>query len=534
MTNLLVQPLIDALPGGPATLPGVLARLIRDEVDAFPALRAHQAPAWHMFLVQVAALALHRADRRNAPDTEEAWRNLLRGLTPQFANDEPWTLVVDDWSRPAFLQPPVPDGSRLENDVPTPDALDLLITARNHDLKQAIARQSDPQDWAFALVSLQTGEGYGGAGNQGIARMNGGSSSRTLLGLAPLAEGTRTITPRWGPWFKRDVEVLLQTRNEELRQQAHLEYKPNDGIGLTWTVPWPEGAQLQLRELDIWFVDVCRRIRLRERDGRLCGKKGNSKATRIQAKHLKGVLGDPWAPVHKIEAKSFTLGEGDFGYRTLAKLLLGDKDSHDWLLPVLARPTAEERGQDAMVVVAAAIARGNSKTEGFRSRVLPIGGKCAYYLSLERQREKLFQLAQEQMTEIARFDAALRYSLALAAAGGDHSKIDKNRYETTREARSRFDAAVDPMFFEYLWQRREAQEDNEEAMTTQQKDFVRALFDRAKEIFETALPSIPCPSLLRPRAEVRARNAFFGMVHNAFPELFQRSAQEEVNDVPAG
>lgn len=532
MTNLLVQPFIHASPGEPTTLPGVLARLVRDEVDAFSALRAHQAPAWHMFLVQIAALALHRADRRNASDTEEDWRNLLRGLTPQFTNDEPWSLVVDDGSLPAFLQPPVPDGSRLENDVPTPDALDLLITARNHDLKQAIARLGDPQDWVFALVSLQTGEGYGGAGNQGIARMNGGSSSRTLLGLAPLSEGTRTITPRWGPWFKRDVEVLLQTRDEQLRQQAHLEYKPTDGIGLTWTVPWPEGAQLQLRELDIWFVDTCRRIRLRERDGRLFGKKGNSKATRIQAKHLKGVLGDPWAPVHKAEAKSFTLGEGDFGYRTLARLLLGEKSSHDWLLPVLARPTAEERDKDAMVIVAAAIARGNSKTEGFRSRVLPIGGRRAYTLSLEKPREKLFQLAQQQMVEIARFDTALRYALALVAAGGDHSKIGKNQYETTREARSRFDAAVDPMFFEHLWQRNEAQEKSEEAMAASQKDFVLSLFGRAKEIFETALPSIPCPSLLRPRSEVRARNAFFGTLYKAFPELFQRPAREEMNDVP--
>lgn len=533
MTNLLVRPLIHASPGEAATLPGVLARLVRDEIDAFPALRPHQAPAWHMFLVQVAALALHRADLGSAPDTEEEWRNLLRSLTPKFADDEPWHLVIDDWSRPAFLQPPVPDDSRLENDVPTPDALDLLITARNHELKQAIARQGDPQDWMFALVSLQTGDGYGGAGNQGIARMNGGSSSRTMLGLAPLPEGTRTITPRWGPWFRRDVEVLLQTRDEELHRQAHLEYKRIDGIGLTWTVPWPEGGQLQLRELDIWFVDVCRRIRLRERDGRLYGRKGNSKATRIQAKHLKGVLGDPWAPVHKTEAKSFTLGEGDFGYRTMTRLLLGEKDSHDWLLPVLARPTTQERNEDAMAIVAAAIARGNSKTEGFRSRVLPVGGRHAYLLSHDRQREKLFRLAQEQMVEIARFDTALRYGLALAAAGGDHSKIDKSGYERTREARSRFDAAVDPTFFEHLWQRRDAQEVGEEAMAKQRMQFLQVLFDCAKENFEAALPSIPCQSLLRPRAEVRARNAFFGTIYSAFPELLRQSTQEERSDAPA-
>ena len=104
-----------------------------------------------------------------------------------FPDDEPWRLVVDDRSKPAFLQPPVPKDVTLNKDVATPDALDLLITARNHDLKQAIARRADPEDWIFALVSLQTGEGYGGGsgGYQGIARMNGGWSSRPMMALAP-------------------------------------------------------------------------------------------------------------------------------------------------------------------------------------------------------------------------------------------------------------------------------------------------------------------------------------------------------------
>ena len=80
----------------------------------------------------------------------------MRDLTPGFAADEPWQLVVEDWTQPAFLQPPVPDGVTLANPVPTPDALDLLITSKNHDLKQAVARQGQPEDWLFALVSLQT------------------------------------------------------------------------------------------------------------------------------------------------------------------------------------------------------------------------------------------------------------------------------------------------------------------------------------------------------------------------------------------
>lgn len=187
-SNLLTQPLLQTKPVGWMTLPGLLACLVRDEVDSFPALRPHQSPAWHMFLVQLAALALHGAGADHIPETETEWVRVLRGLTPEFPADEPWCLVVDDSTKPAFLQPPLPAGVLLKTQVATPDALDLLITSRNHDLKQEVAREANAQDWVLALVSLQTGEGYGGAGNQGIARMNGGSSSRPMLGLAPISQ----------------------------------------------------------------------------------------------------------------------------------------------------------------------------------------------------------------------------------------------------------------------------------------------------------------------------------------------------------
>lgn len=135
-----------------------------------------------MFRVQLAALALDRSGLSEPPREEAAWRDLLLTLTDGAA--EPWTLVEADRGRPAFLQPPDPGGLKWEL-VPTPDALDLLITSKNHDLKAAQAVRAMPEDWIYALVSLQTSEGYGGRGNFGIARMNGGSSSRAMLGSPP-------------------------------------------------------------------------------------------------------------------------------------------------------------------------------------------------------------------------------------------------------------------------------------------------------------------------------------------------------------
>jgi len=521
MFNLLTDAFITALPLGALTLPGTLAALARDEVDDFPALRAHQGMFWHMFLVQLAALALHGAGETEIPQDEETWRSLLRGLTKDFPDDEPWCLVVDDWSKPAFMQAAVPDGVKLDNPVPSPDALDLLITSKNHDLKQTVARRAEPEDWLFALVTLQTGEGYGGAGNHGIARMNGGSSSRPMLALAPLSgPGSRGMAPRPGAWFRRDVRVLLDTRDKVL-DNTPFDYPLSGGIGVTWAVAWPEGSQLRTRDLDIWFIETCRRVRLAARDGVLHGFRGTSKAPRIDTKHLNGAVGDPWAPVQRAENKSLTLASGDFDYRRLTELLF----SGDWIRPVLAELADADGQGETLAVVAAALSRGNSKTEGFKSRIVPLSGRVSR--ALGTRRAELHELARSQVETIAAFDRALRDALVLAAAGGERQKIKKELYEPTSPARGHLDRYADEIFFEHLWRRFEAQEAGPEALQAEERAFAAKLWDRTQAIFEQALPALPCPSLFRPRAEARARSLLRFLVKKRYPDLFPKQQQME-------
>jgi len=141
--NLLKDPLVQVEfhdSSNARSLPEVFATLMADRDACFPALRAHQEPAWHMFLAQLGAIAAHRAGLTSPPDDAATWQDILGRLTRgAFPHDEPWCLVVEDWSKPAFLQPPVPDTLGLEKHAATPDALDMLITSRNHDLKQSIA-----------------------------------------------------------------------------------------------------------------------------------------------------------------------------------------------------------------------------------------------------------------------------------------------------------------------------------------------------------------------------------------------------------
>ncbi|MBS0301732.1 MAG: type I-E CRISPR-associated protein Cse1/CasA, partial [Proteobacteria bacterium] len=184
------------------SLPELLVALAANGVRDFPRLRPHQRHPWHAFLVQLAAIALRHAGQ-DQPWTEAAdWRVALRDLTPDDADGAPWCLVAPP-DRPALLQAPVP-GENIAawtNLLHAPDALDMLVTSKNHDLKAARAHGAEADDWLFALLSLQTQEGFLGAGNYGISRMNGGFASRPGVGVAPVGA--------WGARWRADVTSAL-------------------------------------------------------------------------------------------------------------------------------------------------------------------------------------------------------------------------------------------------------------------------------------------------------------------------------------
>ena len=515
--NLLTNPLISASTAQRLSLPGLLAAMACGEVTGFPALRPHQRPAWHMFLVQLAALALWTAKREDLPDDAAEWTDLLRALTPNHVDDCPWRLVVGDDVQPAFLQPPAPAGLKW-SPVPTPDALDLLITARNHDIKQSVARHVELEDWLFALVSLQTSAGYDGAGNYGIARMNGGSSSRPMMGLVPAHDENYRIN--LSKWWRRDVERLLHER----RAGNGSEFGSEGGPALLWCPDWPEGSQLDLRTLDPWFIEVCRRVRLVRPEQGLSAVRAVSKAARIDAKVYRGHVGDPWAPVHISDRKSLTLAGGDFDYRRLAELLFGG----EWKVPLLATLGASETAKGS-VLVAEALSRGNSKTEGFKSRMVPVPDRAVRLF----RSDAAGKLSKFQLDEIKAFDEALRNALALLAGRGDWDNVRKGQYASSRSARERFDRAADTLFFPYLWRRLVAENSSDaDAQQTTGRAFRLALLDAANAELEASMSSIPCATIQRPKAEARARRAFRSRVWKLDSQLQQTGKQEDIDAEP--
>lgn len=504
--NLLSAPVFSVGNGPRATLPGLLATMARGEAADLVRLRPHQRPAWHMFLVQLAALALDHGGKDGPPDSDDAWCDLLRGLTAEHPDDAAWMLIGDDAEKPAFLQPPDPGGLKW-TPVETADALDMTITARNHDLKQTIAWGGEAEDWVFALVSLQTMEGYGGAGNNGIARMNGGSSSRPMLGLCPMEPGG-AIDP--SAWWWRDVRRLLAARKAGHDPVVGTPRGP----ALIWCLPWPEGHALPAPDLDPWFIEICRRVRLVDGPGGISAKRATSKGARIDGKPFNGVLGDPWCPVTADGTKALTLGGGRFDYKKLHELM-----GPDWRLPLLAQP----RDEGDMLLIAEAFSRGNSKTEGFRSRVLPVPGDIQSWF----RTDTVGVISRSQIDDVAKADAALRNGLAVMAASGDGGDLMKEHYAQSRPARADFDAAVDAIFFDHLWAQLRVAEKGEEERFAVRQAFHVALKALARRAFDDGLRGIVCASLFRPRAEARATRMFERRLFKAFGA----PAKEETADV---
>lgn len=481
------------------SMPGLFAAMTRGEVAGFPALRPHQRPAWHMFLVQLAVMALHKAGQNNLPKEEGGWRSALRGLTLGFPGDEPWHLVVATRSIPAFLQPSDPGGVKW-SEVQTPDALDMLITSRNHDVKREIAHQATPQDWIFALISLQTMEGFSGRSNYGIARMNGGSSSRTMLALAPSKAGSAVVDP--SVWWERDVLSILAKRSGSL------------GKGLLWLEPWPEGASLDLDTLDPLFIEVCRRVRLVASSGTIVAERSTSNTARIEAKLAKGNTGDPWAPLHIIEGKSFSLGERDWTHEVLVALLF--KSDPEWQVPPLALTHAAETAEP-MLLIAEAFSRGNSKTDGFRSRVVPVPKAMVSELFGPIPRS----VTEDILKDITAVDRALRDGIAMFAADGDRDKkLGKDHYARSAPARAALRRQADALFFPELWARVALKSDADFAPV--RLAFLEKLAGLARTEFQAALRSIPTSSLMRPRAEVRGRSSFERGLYLAMRGLKQK------------
>jgi CRISPR system Cascade subunit CasA len=494
------------------SLPEIYAALAGDRIVRFPALRCHQAPAWHAFLVQVAVLGCEANDLAELPgDEPEVWRSVLRALTPDHAKDEPWCLVGPA-AAPALLQSPVPGGdlAGFKSEIGAPDELDLLVTSKNHDLKAARMVAAEPDDWFFALLSLQTQEGFLGAGNYGIARMNGGFGSRPYMRLARAGSGT-------GGEVMRDLRILLGQSKVMARQARDNLLMTADAMALTWLEPWDGVTPITLDRLHPLFVEVCRRVRLVQRDGRIIALATQSKAARIDAKSVNGVLGDPWAPVETSAdpPKVFSITQGGFSYRKLTELLFGS-DKRSYARPLLAKAYGSECGQ-ALVLHVAALARGQGKTEGFHVRAIPVSEGASPWIN--DPASILGNRAKARVRTAGDISGkALRPALVVLVQKGaaEPSWNKPSNDPLVGPALRRFDQRIDEIFFERLC----AAVDIDISDDAASRLWAEELVEIAREILAEAAETAPRGSERRIIAVARARNLLEGALRKLLPDLY--------------
>jgi len=480
------------------TLPELLAHLGRgDELEPL-ALRPHQQHAWHAFLVQLGALAAHRTGQRSLAWPADAWRRALLELAGD-GGDAAWSLVVPDLALPAFFQPPVPEGSLagFRNLVSDPDGLDVVITAKNHDVKADRIASPEPEHWIYALITLQTMEGFLGRGNYGIARMNGGFASRPAVAAAPGL--------RWTERFRRDVAVWLERREQLVEDHG---FRPSGGHGLLWLLPWDGKASRSLMECDPCFVEICRRVRLREQDGRIVAATRPTEAAFLEAKTLRGNTGDVWTPVQADPQglKALTVGQGGFSYELMAKLLFGqDFPSRPALL------VREDDGKEP-VVVAQVLVRGQGKTDGYHQRLIPIPAKARRRLLSPADIDELGAIARTRVAQARTAQTFVLKPALCALLQGGPETLDF-RDPGARPWLDRFDTEVDRVFFPDLWEAIDAPRERHES------EWNWRLRGLAREQLEQAMATAPVPLVRRPRAVAKAELIFRATARKHLPTI---------------
>lgn len=498
MRDLLADPLISVRRQGREerlNLPVLLAALSAGEIEGFLQLRPHQADPWHVFLVQLAASIQARRPTPDLPMDASYWHDGLLDL----ANGETsaWQLIVEDTSKPAFLQHPWRPGDEgvFKPKAMTPDELDVLVTAKNHDVKMARMSEATPESWLYALLLLQTTSGYDGKGNYGIVRMNGGYASRPIIVWAESLHPSRR--------FIAEVKQLIALRQTTCQQYGYRDR----GIVLTWLAPWEKSDhQYRITELEPWFIEAARAIRLRLDDkGKIMALGTTSNARQIGPKTLEnGDVGDPWIPLNTTDKKkgrsALTLSSEGFTPKRVTELLF----QQEFELTALQQP---KTGTADGWFIGSCLARGQGSTEGFHRLELPIPAEARWALLDTATRETLGRLAQELLKDAKDVQKTISAVLTLLIKGGPEqadSGRDANKSSARdaikswlEQAHRDFGRDWEALFFPTLWR------GVDQAHAQVRRDWQQQLIKRAEKIVLSAAERVPMPSNRTWRARAR-------------------------------
>lgn len=502
--NVLSDRLITIDPDGadhPVSLVGLLARLLagEDDVISFPRLSPVQRSYWYRFLVRCAAKALHSMEMgvREAAgfEVEDLAGRIERSLAGSAGGEEAWLLYQADPLRPAFLQPPTPDGAVPDNSY-TRNSMSMLTSAigsKGHERKFDVERMLDAELAIYALVEYQTGVIFGGRGNyasQLMGSASGAGSGTPFMGVR-LGRGYRDS-------FRHDVSVVL-SHWEEIRSRMHVA----GDIWALWTVRWDGKSKLPATQLDPAFIPLARLIRLGEPlpDGRFDTAWFRPTNCERVADHSDGgLLGDIFTPLvphpkHPGGWKVRGALKSGYHYEEVVNLLFGINAMPSKSVSALAKSRSPARAEARIIFEGTAFEQG--KTGGFHYRevVIPSLNALAFLANPEPVAE-----AHAVMLRMAKdAKSAIRGATRILLAGspkprdGDGNKVDKPAQQ--------LEYAIDKIYISTLMA---AAERHAEGDMEYVKDWGQTLTETTRRIFRQAMNGIPTAGARRYEREIYA------------------------------
>lgn len=489
------------------SLPRLLHALGAGDVADLVGLQRHQSEPFHVFASALAAMVLARHGSSDPRQSDSFWENGLVQLAGS-ARSAAWDMVATNSTQAAFMQPPLPPGNvGPAQDYLTPDALDLLSTAKNHEIKSERITAPHIDEWLYALISLQTMSGYLGRGNNGISRMNSGFGNRPIVELVRSED--RNV--RW-----RDAVVrLLQHRVALLDMDYN--YNPQ-GIALVWADTWDGASSLTLSSLDPLYIEVCRRIRLHHDSGaypKIIARHYPAETTRISAKELKGIVGDPWLPVDTRKNAALTVSSGGFTPEDLRRIVFGE----DMRLSALQRPM--ETWQGDTYLKCTVTVRGQGKTDGYYEKSVLLPAEIRRRLFGDNPAgHSLSELSKGMIDLAGKMRSVLKAGVFAALQGGaDNVDFDRRSFgDLWKRYSGMFQSLWALHYFPWLW----AVPDKFD-MEQQLKVWAQDLRGFAESVLNEALSEIPLHSGRIYRSKIMSRRVFYGMMFSKknFPFLLQ-------------
>ncbi len=465
------------------TLPGLLAGLLNRKItiEGLSRIQIFQRHAVYSFLVQLTALAYDLEMTTELYNQDETyWK--LRLLSLSSGRNEPWSLIVEDTDKPAFMQPVTTQKYNLDKNLGGIEILSVLITGKNFDVKTKRHINPTPEDWMYALITLQTMQGFLGLGNYGIARMNGGFGSRPCMSFS----SGSSLSER----FRHDTEILITSTSSLAKEYSY----DKKGIKLLWLESWDGTEQLALSQLHPYFIEICRLVRLYQDENTVQAAYCISKTTRINAKEAAGNTGDPWAPFNK-DGKLLTLPADGFTYKRIAEHLLFTSKH-----PLCLNPDHLIK-DTAYTLTCQCLVRGQGITEGYHERYLYIP---APIITALKNKNTFTTIADIAKTMIEYAETTVKESLRYALLNLFQGAPEKIRFDDARKDHyaTLFHAEVDKIFFKKLF-------DAVQTPAAWQKDWLDTMSKLSEKIYQRAVSEVSIPISRRYRALAKSSSVLY-------------------------